>query len=172
MSSHRSFISKCIVTELSNSLSGRDDTLMLFLFTDNMEVCKLRKQRGGGLHNTKSPSINNLNSTRLAAGTGTAATTHLHHYHHNNHNHQKPYKHIKLLSLSSIPCIYDINDSPKAFALVYKDKLYSFSICDEIDKIIYLKSLCKQLAENSCRADTVSYLSLFLQHIITYLSNI
>lgn len=134
MSSHRSLVSKCEVTELSSNLSGRDDPIMLFLFTDYMEVCKIKKSR---FNSAKSPTStsNGLNSTRVP--------------------HQKPYKHIKLLALNSINFVYDIKDSPRAFALPHKDKIYSFSICDEIDKIIYLKSLCKQLAENACRADAV-----------------
>lgn len=110
--------------ELSNSLSGRDDALMLCLFTDYMEICKVRKSRG--FNTAKSPTGN------------------------------KQYKHIRLIPLSAIPCIYDIKDNPRAFAITIKDELYAFSINDDIDKIIYLKSLCKQLAENACRADAVS----------------
>lgn len=123
------------MTELSNILSGRDDPIMLFLFTDYMEICKIKKSR---YNSVKSPSGNGggLNATRMT--------------------HQKSFKHIKLLPLSSISVVYDVKDGPRAFALPHKDKLYSFSICDEIDKIIYLKSLCKQLAENACRADAVS----------------
>jgi protein ECT2 len=136
VSSHRRFVSKCEVTELSNNLSGRDDPLMLFLFTDYMEICKIKKHR---FNSAKSP-------TYATTGLNTARVSH-----------QKSYKHIKLLPLSSIAVVYDIQDSPRAFALPHKDKMYSFSICDDIEKIIYLKSLCKQLAENACRADAVSF---------------
>lgn len=123
---------------MSNSLSGRDDALMIFLFTDYIEICKVRKSRG--FNSVKSPTgtLNPLNST-------TRVNTH-----------SKSYKHIRLIPLSAIPCVYDIKDSPRAFAITNKDKLYSFSISDDIDKISYLKSLCKQLAENACRADAVS----------------
>lgn len=69
------------------------------------------------------------------------------------------------MPLSSIRYVIDIHDNPRAFALNYKlcgdtkDKLCCFSICDEeCDKIIYLKTLCKQMAENACRAETVSVL--------------
>lgn len=110
--------------ELSNSLSGRDDPLMLCLFTDYMEICKVRKSRA--FNSAKSPTGN------------------------------KAYKHIQLIPLSAIPCVYDIKDSPTAFAITIKEELYSFNITDDVDKIIYLKSLCKQLAENACRADAVS----------------
>lgn len=140
ISSHRSFISRCEVTELSETLSGRGDSLLLFLFTDTLEICKKRSR----YNNSKSP-----NSTR-----GTSAV--------------KPYKHIKLIPLSSIRTLADISDSPRAFAVslrcstniqdTSKDKLYSFSISDEeVDKTIYIKSFCKQLAENACRTDAVSW---------------
>lgn len=143
MSSHRSFVSKCEVTELSNNLSGRDDPIMLFLFTDYMELCKIKKSR---FNSVKSPTIGHHHHNNGGVG-GLNATRVAHH--------QKSYKHLKLLPLSSISVVYNITDGPRAFALPYKDKMYAFSICDEIDKIIYLKSLCKQLAENACRADAV-----------------
>lgn len=138
VSSHRSFISRCEVTELSETLSGRGDSLMLFLFTDTLEICKKRSR-----YNSKSP-----NSTR-------------------SNSNVKPYKHIKLISLSTIRTLADICDSPRSFSIshrcspnlqdISKDKLYSFSISDEeVDKTIYIKNFCKQLAENACRADAVS----------------
>ncbi|XP_065079116.1 protein ECT2 isoform X3 [Ochlerotatus camptorhynchus] len=142
VSSHRHFVSRCEVTELTDSLSGRGDSLMLFLFSDTLEVCKKRSR---AFNNTKSPSTNGLNSTRCQ-------TT-------------KPYKHVKLMPLSSIRLVVNIQDSPRAFALNCranadnKDRLHSFSICDEEkDKIIYLKSLCKQLAENACKADAEKFM--------------
>lgn len=146
VSSHRSFISKCEVTELSNCLSGRDDPLMIFLFTDYIEICKIRKSRG--FNNIKSPTgtMNSLNTTTRA------------------HTHHKSYKHIRLIPLSAIPCVYDISDSPRAFAITNKDKLYCFHITDEIEKIIYLKLFCKQLAENACRADAEQFLRSYESH--------
>lgn len=139
VSSHRSFISRCEVTELTDTLSGRGDSLMLFLFTDTLEICKKRSR----YNNSKSPNTMRGNSN------------------------VKPYKHIKLISLSTIRTLADIHDSPRSFAISHrcssniqdtsKDKLYSFSISDEeVDKTIYVKSFCRQLAENACRADAVS----------------
>ncbi|XP_036338298.1 protein ECT2 isoform X1 [Rhagoletis pomonella] len=129
VSSNRSFISKCEVTELSDSLSGRGDSLMLYLFSDTIEVCKKRSR---AFNTAKSPS-----------------TT-------------KSHKHVKLISLNAIRFVIDITDSPRAFALLCrqdKEKLHSFTLADEeIDKVVYLKVLCKQMAENACRTDTVSAL--------------
>ncbi|KAM7359031.1 epithelial cell transforming 2 pebble isoform 2-T2 [Cochliomyia hominivorax] len=125
VSSNRSFISRCEVTELTDNLSGRGDNLMLYLFSDTIEVCKKRSR---GFNSAKSPSTN------------------------------KSFKHIKLISLNAIRFVIDITDSPRAFALLCrqdKDKLHSFTITDEeIDKVVYLKTLCKQMAENACRTDT------------------
>ncbi|XP_046807865.1 protein ECT2 isoform X1 [Lucilia cuprina] len=125
VSSNRNFISRCEVTELTDNLSGRGDNLMLYLFSDTIEVCKKRSR---GFNSAKSPSTN------------------------------KSFKHIKLISLNAIRFVIDITDSPRAFALLCrqdKDKLHSFTISDEeIDKVVYLKTLCKQMAENACRTDT------------------
>ncbi|XP_061392978.1 protein ECT2 [Musca vetustissima] len=125
VSSNRNFISRCEVSELTDSLSGRGDHLVLYLFSDSIEVCKKRSR---GFNSAKSPST------------------------------AKSYKHIKLMSLNAIRFVIDITDSPRAFALLCrqdKDKLHSFTITDEeIDKVMYLKTLCKQMAENACRTDT------------------
>lgn len=142
ISSHRSFVSRCEVTELSETLSGRGDSLLLYLFTDTLEICKKRSR----YNQSKSPNSTGLKSS--------ASST-------------KPCKHIKLIPLSSIRTLADISDSQKAFAIslrnssnfqdLSKDKLYSFSISDEeVDKTIFIKNFCKQLAENACRTDAVS----------------
>ncbi|XP_055380892.1 protein ECT2 [Condylostylus longicornis] len=127
VSANRCFISKCEVTELSDSLSGRGDSLILYLFSDTIEVCKKRSR---GFNAAKSPS-----STKSS-------------------------KHIKLMPLTSIRYVIEIFDSPKAFAIncrhnqENKDKLYAFMIDnEEIDRTIYLRNLCKQVAEHACRTD-------------------
>uniref|UniRef100_A0A1A9ZPX8 DH domain-containing protein n=1 Tax=Glossina pallidipes TaxID=7398 RepID=A0A1A9ZPX8_GLOPL len=124
VSSNRMFISRCEVNELTNNLSGRGDSLMLYLFSDTIEVCKKRSR---------------FNSAKSPGST-------------------KTHKHVKLISLNAIYFVIDITDSPRAFALLCghdKDNLHSFNIADEeIDKVIYLKALCKQMAENACRTDT------------------
>lgn len=89
VSSHRSFISKCDVMEVTEGLSGRGDHLVLFLFTDTLEICKKRSKAFNSL---KSPNtINGLQSTKLSQG--------------------KPYKHIKMLSLSTIRKVVDIRET-------------------------------------------------------------
>lgn len=138
-------MSRCEVTELSDSLSGRGDPLVLFLFSDTLEVCKKRSRV---FNNVKSPNTNSLNLTR-----SSCATT-------------KPYKHVKLMPLSTVQLVVNIVDSPRAFMLNCrelaqnaKDRQYSFNIADEEqDKLLYLKSLSKQMAENACRTDAGHFL--------------
>ena len=89
VSSHRSFIGKCEVMELSEGLSGRGDHLVLFLFTDTLEICKKRSKAFNSL---KSPNTaNGLHSAKLSQG--------------------KPYKHIRMLSLSTIKKVVDIRET-------------------------------------------------------------
>lgn len=151
VSSHRSLISKCEVIELeaSDILSGRGDHLILFLFSDTLEICKKRSR------------ANNLSKSPNSTYTG-------------KHNGPKPYKHIKLIPLSLIRTVADITDSMRAFALSYrssanihdssKDKICAFNIADEeIEKTMYIKNFCKQMAENACRADSVSHFFFFFK---------
>ncbi|CAL7948622.1 unnamed protein product [Xylocopa violacea] len=146
VSSHRSFIGKCDVMELSEGLSGRGDHLVLFLFTDTLEICKKRSKAFNSL---KSPNTTNgLHTTKLSQG--------------------KPYKHIKMLSLSTIKKVVDIRETDecqKVFALMVrsnqelKEKLYSFTITDEeVNKTNYLRTLCRQMANTVCKADADTFL--------------
>ncbi|XP_066591325.1 protein ECT2 isoform X2 [Prorops nasuta] len=146
VSSHRSFIGKCEVMELSEVLSGRGDHLVLFLFTDTLEICKKRSK---AFNTLKSPNTaNGLASGKLGQG--------------------KPYKHIKMLSLSTIKKVVDIRETDechKVFALMVrsnqelKEKLFSFTIIDEeVNKANYLRTLCRQMANTVCKADADTFL--------------
>ncbi|KAL1140293.1 hypothetical protein AAG570_000225, partial [Ranatra chinensis] len=144
VSSHRSFITRCEVTELSDGLSGRGDPLVLFVFSDVLEVCKKRSK---AFNSMKSPNTANVGKLTNI----------------------KPYKHIKLLPLSTIKRVIDIketDDCHKVFALMcrstqdLKEKLYSFTISDdETEKMVFLKTLCRQTANNACRADAENFLA-------------
>lgn len=46
LSSNRRVVTEFEVTELSKCLGGRDDRLMIFLFSDYIEICKIRESRG------------------------------------------------------------------------------------------------------------------------------
>lgn len=89
VSSHRSFVSKCDVQELSNGLSGRGDHLVFFLFTDMLEICKKR-----------SKAFNSMKSPNTVNGVHTVKTGQV-----------KIYKHIKMLSLSTVKKVFDIKET-------------------------------------------------------------
>lgn len=150
ISSNRSFISRCEVTELADIISGRGDGLMLFLFTDTLLICKKRSRV---FNNSKSPSTNPAATIATVSSLKT------------NSSSVKPYKHLKTVPLSQIRTLVDISNSPRSFALTHrlnvhqdisKDKMYSFSICDDIEKSIYLRNFCKQMAEYACTTGSVN----------------
>ncbi|XP_064548144.1 protein ECT2 isoform X4 [Drosophila montana] len=124
VSSNRSFISKCEVNELSDSLSGRGDSLLLYLFSDSIELCKRRSR---GFNTAKSPST---------------AKTHKH------------IKLISLNTIRFVIDITDSPRAFGLLQRGDKEKLYTFSIIDEeTDKLVYLKKLCMQIAAHTCRTD-------------------
>ncbi|XP_058803287.1 protein ECT2 isoform X7 [Phymastichus coffea] len=151
VSSHRSFIGKCDVQELSEGLSGRGDHLVLFLFTDTLEICKKRSK---AFNSVKSPNtVNGLHTVKMSG---------------------KPYKHIKMLSLSTIKKVVDIRETDECrnvFALMVRsnqelrEKLYSFTITDEeVNKTNYLRCLCRQIANTVCKADADTFLITLDSH--------
>ncbi|XP_017864109.1 PREDICTED: protein ECT2 isoform X1 [Drosophila arizonae] len=124
VSSNRSFISKCEVNELSDSLSGRGDILLLYLFSDSIELCKRRSR---GFNTAKSPST---------------AKTHKH------------IKLISLNTIRFVIDVTDSPRAFGLLQRGEKEKLYTFSIIDEeTDKLVYLKKLCMQIAAHTCRTD-------------------
>ncbi|KAF5305669.1 hypothetical protein FQA39_LY09158 [Lamprigera yunnana] len=147
ISSHRTFVTRSEVMQLSSSegLSSKGNFLILFLFTDQLEVCKKR-----------SKTFNTYKSPNLINGYHQKSTV-------------KPYKHVKLLPLSHIKRVIDIKeteDCQKVFSLVFrnndelKERLFSFAITDDdVDKPIFLKTLCKQMATNACTADSDKFLA-------------
>lgn len=144
VSSHRNFIIKAEVVQVSTieGLSKKGSYLMLFLFSDSVEICK-RKSRS--FNNAKSPS-----------GTSSLQRPIV-----------KPYKHVRLLPLNTIKKVIDVKESEqcqKVFCFVcrsnedIKEKVYSFAMADEdADKTAFLKAFTKQMANNACTPDAVSF---------------
>lgn len=145
INSHRSFVLKCDVIELSNTLSHRGDCITLFLFTDVVEVCKKRSKYVNVL---KSP-----NTSKMSLSTyKTQAKHHI----------DKTYKHIKMLSMTSIKKVFNVEneehgDERQIFALRCRDSdevletTYSFSIIDDsLDKMSFLRELSKQKSAVYC----------------------
>uniref|UniRef100_A0A8D9E2I1 Protein ECT2 n=2 Tax=Cacopsylla melanoneura TaxID=428564 RepID=A0A8D9E2I1_9HEMI len=147
INSHRSFILKCDVLELSNLLSNRGDCITLFLFTDVVEVCKKRSKYVNVL---KSP-----NTSKMSLSTYKTQS---------KHPIEKTYKHIKLLSMTSIKKVYNVTDDVSSgdndrqiFALRCRgsdevaETTYSFNIMDDmLDKMSFLRELCRQASAVYC----------------------
>ncbi|XP_034656900.1 protein ECT2 isoform X3 [Drosophila subobscura] len=124
VSSNRSFIAKCEVNELSDSLSGRGDSLVLYLFSDSIELCKRRSR---AFNTVKSPS------------TGKT------------HKHLKL---ISLNTIRFVIDILDSPRAFGLLLRGDKEKFYTFTMNDEeTDKHSYMKKLCNQIAAHMCRTD-------------------
>ncbi|XP_070538599.1 protein ECT2-like [Ptychodera flava] len=151
LSSHRSFIMKCDTIEIGDRDTGKGDSfgekggnVTLFLFNDSLEVCKRRSKI--------------VNAYRSPASSVKAP--------------QKGYKHLGLLQLSHIRRVLDINETEEcrnAFALLVKpaigggeelDSLYMFMMVgDDQNKSKWLRTLCKHMANTTCRADSENFLA-------------
>ncbi|XP_045471396.1 protein ECT2 isoform X2 [Harmonia axyridis] len=148
VSAHRIFIAKSEVIQLNSPdvLSSKGNNLVLFLFSDQLEVCK-----------KKSKSFNSLKSP-TGVSTSSQSKTNC-----------KPYKHIRMMALNTIKKVIDIKeteDCQKVFSLVcrhndeVKERLYCFAMADEdADKADFLKTLTKQMATNSCTADADKFMA-------------
>ncbi|CAH1117797.1 unnamed protein product [Phaedon cochleariae] len=157
VSSHRNFIAKADVVQLSSSegLCSKGNSLALFLFSDRLEVCKKRSRAFNAL---KSPS-----ATMAAGATSTGAGSF------QGRQLSKPYKHVKLMALNAIKRVIDVketDDCQKVFSLVcrnnedLKEKLYSFAMADEeADKVGFLRTLTRQMANNACTADADKFMA-------------
>ena len=77
---------KCEVNQLSERPSTRGNHLVLFLFSDHLEICK-----------KKSKAFNTLKSPNTTA--------------HSSKGSIKLYKHIELIPLSAVKRVFDITDS-------------------------------------------------------------
>ncbi|KAF7287575.1 epithelial cell transforming 2 pebble isoform X2 [Rhynchophorus ferrugineus] len=150
VSSHRSYITKVEVTQLGSSegLSSKGSNLVLFLFSDQLEVCKKKSK---AFNSMKSPSAS-VSSFQLQGKTVV-----------------KPYKHVKMMALNTIKRVIDIKeteDCQKVFSLVcrgnddLKEKLFSFAVTDDdVDKVDFLKSLTRTMANNVCCADAEKFMA-------------
>nr|XP_045600854.1 protein ECT2-like isoform X3 [Procambarus clarkii] len=142
VASHRMYMSKVDVTELSDCCSGRGDTLTLFLFNDVLEICKKKSK----YNSIKSPSRANLHSFKTI----------------------KTYKHLEMMNLAHIKRIVDIReteDCHNVFALVIrsnqelKERLFTFTLLQEdTPKSSFLKTLCRTVANIACRNDVENFL--------------
>ncbi|XP_037075712.1 protein ECT2-like isoform X2 [Pollicipes pollicipes] len=146
VSSHRAFVARCDVVEIKgDGLSGRGDHLIMFLFSDMLEVCKKRAR-----YNTlRSPSAASLQAASRSF---------------------KPYKHVELMPLAHIKRVVDIRETEEChnvFTLIcrsnheLKERHYTFTISSEdVPKEQFLRTLCRQMAHATCRADAENFLTV------------
>ncbi|KAK8742664.1 hypothetical protein OTU49_001613 [Cherax quadricarinatus] len=150
VASHRMYMSKVDVTELSDCCSGRGDTLTLFLFNDVLEICKKKSK----YNSIKSPSRANLHNFKTI----------------------KTYKHLEMMNLAHIKRIVDIReteDCHNVFALVIrsnqelKERLFTFTLIqDDTTKSNFLKTLCRTVANIACRNDVENFLVSMDPHLL------
>lgn len=154
LSSHRNFITRADMQEIGDALSRKGDTISMFLFTDVLEICKVRSR---AVANLKSPGVVSLTS-------GTSRMQ------------QKCFKHIMLIPLPHIKRVVDVIDTEDArnlFAIVVrsnqelKERLYCFILLNEEEnKAALLRTLCRHMANTVCRTDVENLLtSLEPQHL-------
>ncbi|XP_013390082.1 protein ECT2-like [Lingula anatina] len=137
LSSHRSYITKVDVIDLSTELRGKGDALTLYLFSDSLEIC--RRRRAG---NFKSPA---------PSKTPQKPYKHI--------------EMLPLASVKRVADITDGEDCKNVFSLICRssldarEKLYSFSLCtDGVSKEEFLQTLCKGIASTTCKTDWESLL--------------
>ncbi|KAH9491795.1 Protein T2, partial [Bulinus truncatus] len=143
LSANRHFVMKVDVMELSGNLSSRGDPLTLFVFSDNVEICKRRMKVLGTT--SRSPAVQNHKTP------------------------QKAYKHLDMISMTSIKRVLDVDETEDcrlAFGLICKDsaqtkeKLFSFTLAmDDFSKAEVLTCICKNLAIVLCRPDIETFLA-------------
>ncbi|XP_013415818.1 protein ECT2 [Lingula anatina] len=137
LSSHRSYITKVDVIDLSTELRGKGDALTLYLFSDSLEIC--RRRRAG---NFKSPA---------PSKTPQKPYKHI--------------EMLPLASVKRVADITEGEDCKNVFSLICRssldarEKLYSFSLCtDGVSKEEFLQTLCKGIASTTCKTDWESLL--------------
>ncbi|KAF8767592.1 Protein ECT2 like protein [Argiope bruennichi] len=148
LSSHRSLVCKMDVQEITDMFTKKNGAVTMFLFTDVLEICKKRNKVN--TNSLKSPSV-----TSLAP---------------NPAKHQaKSYKHLDLIPLAHIKRVVDVNESDETknvFAIVcwsskeLKELLYVFVLIDEINKKEVLRTLCRQVANSVCKADSDNLMAI------------
>nr|XP_020441510.1 protein ECT2 isoform X2 [Monopterus albus] len=134
LSSHRSLVYRVETIALGDQPCDRGEHVTLFLFNDCLEIARKRHKV---MNTFKSP----VGQTRPPP----------------------PFKHIALMPLSQIRRVLDLQDTEEcvnAFALVvrppteHENLLFSFQLAgEETVKTIWLRTLCRHVANTICRAD-------------------
>ncbi|GAB1606611.1 protein ECT2-like isoform X1 [Argonauta hians] len=133
LSSHRTFVKRVDTIELLGSVCPKGEHLSMFLFSDNLSICKRRRTKFLN-SSAKSPS--------------------------NHKTPQKPFKHLALLPLNSIKAVLEMKETDtcqNAFGLTCnsgeKDEWYAFKMDCDIPKNEFQMLLCRSIADTLCRTD-------------------
>jgi len=151
VSSHRRFVSRteCIEVAAEDILCGKGYELTLFLFTDILLIAKRKTGRMGGM--MRSPS-----TTSVASGQVPI--------------HSKALKFVSLIHLSAVRRVVDILDSGDmesgVIAIVcrqtedLRDKCFTLQLLIETneEKLSFLRTVCRHVANTACRPDYESLL--------------
>uniref|UniRef100_A0A0K2SYG9 Protein ECT2like [Megachile rotundata] n=1 Tax=Lepeophtheirus salmonis TaxID=72036 RepID=A0A0K2SYG9_LEPSM len=176
VSSHRNFFCRAEVLEIgaTDELCGKGYDLSLFLFSDVLEISKRRSASKGlgfrspsalsltnaqGGHGGMSGGGNGVNGNVPGVNQGSVQG-------HSQHHSQK---HVELMNLTAIKRVVDVPDSDEyqgIFALVcrsnqeLKEKMFIFQLTSpDMEKIKFLKMLCRNIANTMCRPDPDTYLT-------------
>ncbi|XP_075234568.1 protein ECT2-like [Lycorma delicatula] len=147
ISSNRSLIIKFFGEELTGKMASSGDFLLFFLFSDIIEVCRVRKS-------VKSLILAGEKENRYSKVADG-----------------KPYKHLTTISLAELKRVIDIQDDDdvkNSFALVYRrdcdvrETIYCIRYCElyinnsELSKELLIKNIarCIQYINNSSNFET------------------
>ncbi|XP_064455687.1 protein ECT2-like [Ornithodoros turicata] len=146
LSGHRFFVCCIDAVEIGDGgLSRRGDNLVLYLFSDVLELCRRRTKAATSSKSPVNP-------------TGTLGRTYT-----------KNYKHVRLVSLYEVRRIVDItddNDFKNTFGLVLllanetTENLYTFAaLCEKPAKTEFLTNLCRYLGKIYNKPDHETFLT-------------
>lgn len=140
LSSHRNFVNRIDVVELSDQLVRRGEPLSIFVFSDSIEICKRRNK---------------------VLASSKSLTPHK--------TPQKAFKHVEVIHMAAVKRVLDFQEVDEcmcAFGLLCREKgeqnekLLSFML-DSVDvkKGEMLITLCKTVANAVCRTDFESFMA-------------
>ena len=182
------FLSKVDVIELggSDELCGKGYELALFLFSDVLEISKKKSgNKGLGLRSPSTMSLRNVgagnpgtlsghnnNPGLMAKDAGTKYFKHV-----NLFNLTSIKRVVDVVETETDACIFalvcrtnQVRHATTSFFSVHlktyaellqvlKERMFVFQLAsDEVDKMTFLRQLCRSFATNMCRTDSDTYL--------------
>ncbi|CAF1277389.1 unnamed protein product, partial [Didymodactylos carnosus] len=155
LSAHRHYIDKFDLIELSQELGGKGTHLTLFLFSDCIEITKVRNNTWKTVKLTTTTTPPNRTGT-IRTPTKTA----------------KSYKHIVLVRLNNVKALFDIssssvdNESDDQLGMIcsidgFERRLLFTRINDALSLVTkndILQTLAKAISEEKCLTNTATFI--------------